>query len=94
MVFDAQDVGADAFAAESESVAIAPQLPVTQDHPVVAVGPVNVNRQGLLADELEPLGFGLIPVRLGDEAVQVGLQHGPLIAPPEQLKVYSWGSGG
>ena len=44
-------------------------------HLVIAISAVHCDTQRVLAEELETLWFRLVAVSLGDQAVQVGLQH-------------------
>jgi hypothetical protein len=76
VVLDAQDVGADAFAAIGEAIAIALQTAFVQDDFVVAVGAVNGDSERLLVHAREALWLFLIAVCFRDQAVQVRLQHG------------------
>ena len=47
---------------------------------VIAIGAVNLDLERVLAGAFEPFRLGLVAVRLGDQAVQMRLQHTDILA--------------
>lgn len=84
-MLDPEYMGADAFAASCEAIAITGEPPLPESHLVVAVVPLDTHLERLLPEKIESLRLRLVAVRLRDKTVQVGMHHGASAGPPKTL---------
>ncbi|TMF05277.1 MAG: hypothetical protein E6I52_03010 [Chloroflexi bacterium] len=69
VVLDPQDVGADAFAAVREAIAVTLQTSFAEHHLVVSICAMHHDLQGILAGALEAFRLSLVAMGFGNQAV-------------------------